>query len=328
MSQMKAIVYEEYGAPQVLHLKEVEKPAPKENEVLIKVYATTATKYDCWVRSNTTPPGFGLLMRISSGREPKYPILGTELAGEIEAVGANVTRLKVGDPVYGFCGMNLGAYAEYICLPEEVVALKPVNLSYEEAAAVLQGALTALYFLRRGNIQRGSNVLIFGASGGVGGYAVQLARHHFGAEVSGVCSTTKMDYVKFLGADQVIDYTQEDFTQNGQVYDIIFDTVGKSSIARSRKSLKENGSYLLATFGMPMLVQILWFSRTSRQKFEIGALKEKTADLIFLRDLLEAGVIKPVIDRCYPLEQAAEAHRYVENGHKKGNVVVTIGHAR
>lgn len=324
---MKAIVYEEYGPPQVLHLKEVEKPAPKENEVLIKVHAITVTKYDCWVRSRTAPPGFGLLLRISSGREPKQPILGTELAGEIVGVGTGVTRLKEGDQVFGYPGMNLGAYAEYKCLPEEAVALKPANLSYEEAAAVLQGALTALYFLRKGNIQRGSKVLIFGASGGVGGYAVQLARHHFGAEVSGVCSSTKMDYVKSLGANQVIDYTQEDFTQNGQVYDIIFDTIGKTSVARSRKSLKENGSYLLATFGLPTLVQVLWFSKTSSRNFEIGALKEKTTDLIFLKDLLEAGVIKPAIDRCYPLEGIVEAHRYVEKGNKKGNVVVTIGHA-
>ena len=323
---MKAMVYEEFGPPEVLQLKELEKPVPKENEVRIKIHATSVTKYDCWVRSRTAPPGFGLLLRLSSGRKPKQPVLGTELAGEIEAVGRAVTRLKVGEQVYGYCGMNLGAYAEYICLPEEAVVQKPDNLSYEEAAAVLQGALTALYFLRRGNIQHGNKVLIFGASGGVGGYAVQLARHHFGAEVTGVCSTSKLDYVKSLGADSVIDYTKEDFTQNGKVYDIIFDTVGKSSVSRTRKSLKENGSYLLTTFGLPTLAQVLWFSKTSSQKFEMGALKEKTEDLIFLKDLIEAGVITPVIDRCYSLEQAAEAHRYVESGRKKGNVVITLGH--
>jgi NADPH:quinone reductase-like Zn-dependent oxidoreductase len=325
-SKMKAIAYEQYGPPEVLQLKEVEKPAPREDEARIEVHATTVTKYDCWVRSCTAPPGFGLLMRIASGRKPKQPILGTELAGEIEALGKDVTRLKVGDQIYGFCGMNLGAYAEYICLPEEAVTLKPDNLSYEEAAAVLQGALTALYFLRKANIQRGQEILIFGASGGVGSYAVQLAKRHFGAEVTGVCSTAKLAFVKSLGADQVIDYTKEDFTQNGLVYDVIFDTVGKTSVSRTRKSLKAKGSYLLATFGLPMLIQLLWFSRISSQNFEIGALEEKTEDLIFLKDLIETGVINPIIDRCYPLEQAAEAHRYVEAGHKKGSVILTVGH--
>lgn len=323
-AKMKAIFYEEYGPPEVLQLKEVGKPSPKAGEVLIKVYATSATKYDCWVRSSTAPPGFGLLVRITSGRKPKQQILGTELAGEIEAVGANATRLKAGDQVYGYTGMNLGAYAEYICLPEEAVALKPGNLSDVEAAAVLQGALTALYFLRKAKIQRGEKVLIFGASGGVGGYAVQLAKRHFGAEVTGVCSGAKLAYVKSLGADRVIDYTQEDFTQNSRIYDVLFDTVGKTSISRSSRSLRPDGTYLLATFGLPMLLQMLWRSRISGQNFEFGTLKEKTEDLIFLKDLIEAGAIRPVIDRCYPLEQAAEAHRYVEAGHKVGSVVITI----
>jgi NADPH:quinone reductase-like Zn-dependent oxidoreductase len=323
-AKMKAIIYEKYGSPDVLRLKDVEKPAPKENEVLIKVFATTVTKYDCWMRSCTAPPGFGLLMRLASGKKPKQPILGTELAGEIEAVGVDVTRFKVGDQVFGYPGMNLGAYAEYICLPEEAVALKPANLTYEEAAAVLQGALTARFFLRKANIQPGDQVLIFGASGGVGGYAVQLAKHHFGAEVTGVCRGSKMAYVKSLGADQVIDYTQEDFTQNGQVYDVIFDTVGKTSVSRTKRSLEEKGWYLLTTFGLPMLVQLLWHSKTGSQKFEYGTLEEKTEDLIFLKDLIEAGVIKPTIDRCYPLEQAAEAHRYVETGQKMGNVIITV----
>ena len=325
---MKAIVYEKYGPPEVLQLKEIEKPTPRDNEVLISVHATTVTKYDCWMRSCTAPPGFGLLMRLASGRKPKQPILGTELAGEIEAVGRDVTRLKAGDEVYGYTGMNLGAYVEYICLPEEAVVQKPVNLTYEEAAAVLQGALTAWFFLRKANIQRGDKVLIFGASGGVGGYAVQLARHHFGAEVTGVCSTPKLAYVKSLGADQVIDYTKDDFTQNGQVYDVIFDTVGKTSVTRTKKTLKEKGWYLLATFGLPMLVQLLWLSKTGSQNLEFGTLAEKTEDLIFIRELVEAGEIKPVIDRCYPLEQAAEAHRYVETGHKKGNVVITVAHKK
>lgn len=324
---MKAIVCTKFGPPEVLQLQEVEKPTPKENEVLIKVFATTVTKYDCWVRSNTAPPGFGLLMRLASGRKPKQPILGTELAGVIEAVGSDVTRLKVGDLVYGYPGMNLGAYAEYICLAEEAVAMKPANATYEESAAVLQGALTALFFLRKANIRSGQKVLIFGASGGVGAYAVQLAKHHFGAEVTGVCSTPKRAYVKSLGADQLIDYTREDFTQSGQVYDVIFDTVGKTSVSRSRRSLKADGSYLLATFGLSMLFQLLWFSKASSQNFEFGTLKEKTEDLLLLRDLVQGGVIKPGIDRCYPWEQAAEAHRYVESGQKTGAVVLTVVHA-
>jgi NADPH:quinone reductase-like Zn-dependent oxidoreductase len=321
---MKAMMYAQYGPPEVLQLKEVEKPAPQENEVRIKVHATSVTKYDCWMRSCTSPPGFGLLMRIAAGRTPKQSILGTELAGEIEAIGKDGTRFEIGDPVYGYPGMNLGAYAEYICLPEEAVASKPANLTYEEAAAVLQGALTAWFFLRKANIQPGDKVLIFGASGGVGGYAVQLAKHHFGADVTGVCSTSKMAYVKSLGADQVIDYTKEDFTQNGQVYDVIFDTVGKTSVSRTKRSLKENGWYLLATFGLPMLVQLLWLSKTSNLNLEFGTLAEKNGDMVFIKELVEAKVIKPIIDKSYPLEQAAEAHRYVETGHKKGNVVITV----
>lgn len=321
---MKAMVFETFGPPEVLHLKELDKPVPGKGEVLIKVHATTVTKYDCWVRSNTAPPGFGLLVRLSSGRTPKQPVLGTELAGEIAAVGEGVTRFKAGDPVLGYSAMNLGACAEYISLPEAVVVDKPANTTDEEAAGVLQGALTALYFLRKAHIQRGDKILIFGASGGVGSYAVQLASRYFDAQVTGVCSTAKMDYVKQLGADRVIDYTREDFTRNGEVYDVIFDTVGKSSIARSRRSLQKDGVYLLATLSLPMMVQVFWYSLISRQKFEFGALKEQTADLILLKDLIEKDVIKPVVDRCYPLEEAAEAHRYVEAGYKEGSVVLTI----
>lgn len=321
---MKAVVCTEYGPPEVLHLAEVEKPTPRDDEVLIKVHAATATKYDGWVRSRTGPPGFGLLVRITSGSKPKQPILGTELAGEVEAVGKAVTRFKAGDPVFGYTGVNLGAYAEYICLLEGLVAAKPANVTYEEMAAVPQGALTALYFLRKADIQRGQKVLIYGASGGVGSYAVQLAKHHFGAEVTGVCSTSKLDWVKSLGADQVVDYTREDFTQNGQTYDVIFDTVGKASISRSKRSLAEDGHYLFATFGLLMLVQMFWFSSLSSQKFVFGILEEKTDDLILLKDFVEAGVIKSVIDKRYPLEQAAEAHRYVESGQKKGNVVIIV----
>ena len=324
---MKAIVCTKYGSPDVLQLKEVEKPIPKDNEVLIKIYATTVTKYDCWSRSCTAPTGFWLPSRIASGiRKPKITILGIELAGEIESIGKDVKKFKEGNQVYGFTGESMGTHAEYICMPEDgALAIKPANMTYEEAAAVLQGALTALFFLRKGNIQSGQKVLIFGASGGVGTYAVQLAKH-FGAEVTGVCSTTKLELVKSLGADKVIDYTKEDFTKNGQTYDIIFDTASKTSVSRSKRSLKKKGFYLFSTFGLPKLVQILWLSMTSSKKVIIGLLKERTEDLIFLKELIEAKKLKSVIDRRYPLEQTAEAHSYVETGHKKGNVVITVEH--
>lgn len=321
---MKAIVFEEYGPPDVLHLAEIEKPLPKAGEVLIKVRATTVTKYDCWMRSCTAPPGFNILMKIAAGRKPKQPLLGTELAGEIEAVGENVSRLKVGDQVYGYPGMDLGAYAEYISLPEEAVVKKPSNVSFEESAAVLQGALTAFYFLEKANIKPGQKILIFGASGGVGGYAVQLAKNFFHAEVTGVCSTSKIDYVKSLGADHIIDYTQQDFTQNSQMYDVLFDTVGKTSIRRTTKSIQENGYYLIATFSLTMLFQILWNSRRGSQTFEYGTFKETTEDLMLIKDLVESEVIRPIIDRSFPLEQAAEAHSYVEDGFKQGSVVLTV----
>jgi NADPH:quinone reductase-like Zn-dependent oxidoreductase len=320
---MKAIVCTKYGQPDVLQLKEVKNPTPKDNEVLVKVFATTVTTYDCWARSSTAPPGFWLPSRIASGfRKPKQPILGTELAGEIEAVGVDTTRLNVGDQVFGFSA-SLGAHAEYMCLPEEGVAVKPANMTYEEAAAVVQGGLSALYFLRKGNIQSGQKILIFGASGGIGTYAVQLAKY-FEAEVTGVCSTPKSEMVKSLGADKVIDYTKEDFTKNAQTYDIIFDTVGKTSVSRSIRSLKENGFYIFATFGLPMLVQVLWLLRKSSKKAIFGVLEERPEDLIFLKELIEAGKIRSVIDRRYPLEQVAEAHRYVETGGKKGNVIITV----
>ena len=324
---MKAIVYTKYGPPDVLQLKEVDKPIPKDNEVLVKVYATTVTKYDCWSRSCTAPTGFWLPSRIASGiRKPKITILGIELAGEIESIGKAVKKFKEGNQVYGFTGEGMGTHAEYICMPEDgALAIKPANMTYEETACVPYGALTALFFLRKGNIQSGQKVLIFGASGGVGTAAVQLAKY-FGAEVTGVCSTTKLELVKSLGADKVIDYTKEDFTKSGQTYDIIFDTVGKSSVLGCKRSLKKKGFYLLATFGLPKLVQVLWLSMTSSKKVIIGMVKERAEDLIFLKELIEAGKIKSAIDKRYPLEQTAEAHRYVETGQKKGNVVITVEH--
>ncbi|MHA1170745.1 MAG: NAD(P)-dependent alcohol dehydrogenase [Candidatus Heimdallarchaeota archaeon] len=323
---MKAIVYEKYGSPEVLQIKEVEKPTPKDNEVLIRIYATTVTKYDCWVRSSTAPPGFKLMSRIASGiRKPKKPIIGMELAGEIKAVGKDVKLFKKGDQVYGISLANMGTYAEYICLPENLLAIKPANMTFEEAAAVPYGALTALHFLKMGNIQSEQKVLVFGASGGIGTYAVQLAKI-FGAEVTGVCSTKKIDLVKSLGADKVIDYTKEDFTKRDEVYDVIFDTIGKSSVSGSRRSLKKEGFYIFTTFGLPKLLRLLWLKLTSKKKVIFGIVESKSEDLIYLKELIEAEKLKSVIDKRYPLEQIAEAHSYVETGQKKGQVVITIDH--
>ena len=324
--KIKTIEYSKWGAPEVLQIKEIEKPVPKDNEVLIRVKATTVTLYDCWCRSGTAPPGFGLLMRLSSGfRKPKQPILGTELAGEIQEVGKDVTQFKKGDQIFASTAESMGAYTEYICIPEDgVLALKPNNISYEEAAAIPQGALTALYFLRNGNIQKGQKILIVGASGSVGTFAVQLVKH-FGAEVTGVCSTTKMDLVKSLGANKVVDYTKEDYTKSNEVYDIILDTMGKSNVRHSKKLLKKNGFYLFTTFGLPKLFSILFFLKLiSRKNIFIGLLEEKSEELMFLKELIEMGKLKSVIDKKFPFEQVDRAHAYVETGQKKGQVVIPV----
>ncbi len=318
---MKAIVYKKFGPPEVLQLQEVEKPTPKANEVLIKIVATTVVKEDPDMRAS---PGFNGFLK------PRNPILGQELAGEIESIGKDVTRFKPGDQVFGFD--MFGAYAEYKCMPENgALAIKPTNMSYEEAASVPNGALTALPFLRdKGKIQSGQTVLIYGASGSVGTAAVQLARY-FGAKVTGVCSTANLEWVKSLGADHVIDYTQEDFSENGKTYDIIFDTVGKIPFTECKGSLKDDGIYLTTVPTPAIMLQALWTAKSGskRAKFVAAGLRparEKIKDLVFLTELIEAGKIKAIIDRCYPLEQMAEAHCYVEKGHKKGNVVITVEH--
>jgi NADPH:quinone reductase-like Zn-dependent oxidoreductase len=333
---MKAIVYTEYGPPDVLKLTEIEKPAPKDNEILIKVHARPVGFGDITARNfrNITPRKFSMPLplwlptRLMFGfRKPRIKILGAELAGEVEAVGKDVKLFKAGDQVFGYRGPRFGANAEYLCMPENgLVALKPTNMTYEEAAAVPYGAMTALNLLRKVTIHSGQKVLINGASGGIGSYALQLARH-YGAEVTGVCSTPRLELVKALGADHAIDYTQEDFTENGETYDLIFDILGKSSFSRCKNSLTENGRYLLASFKMRQLFQMLWTSMIGGKKVICALSGESPDDLIVIKELVEAGKIRAIIDRCYPLEQAAEAHRYVEAGHKKGHVVITSEHS-
>jgi NADPH:quinone reductase-like Zn-dependent oxidoreductase len=323
---MKAIKYTNYGSPDVLKLREVEKPVPQDDEVLVRIFATTVTATECTFRM-----GKPYISRLFTGlRKPKINTLGEELAGIIETVGKDVVLFKVGDQVFGTAGPGFGANAEYLCLPEDgVLAIKPSNIKYDEAAASVDGFLTALPFLRdTGNIQSGQKILIIGASGSVGSAAVQVARY-FGAEVTGVCSTTNLEMVRSLGATKVIDYKKEDFTKTGESYDIIFDTVGKTTYSRCKGSLKKKGIFLEAGIGFGIIPIVLWTSIFGGKKAKIAATglrkpEERTKDLKLLKKLMEEGVIKPVIDRHYPLEQTSEAHKYVEKGHKKGNVVISL----
>src|SRR2546428_2283760 len=323
---MKAIVCTKYGSPEVLRLGEVEKPTPKDSEVLIRVHAATVTKGDCELRSLKLPLLWKLVLRIGFGiRAPRKKILGQELAGEIELVGNAVTMFKKGDQVFANTGLHLVAYAEYDCLPEKgLIATKPANMSYEEAAAVPVGGLHALQYLRKANIQRGQRDLINGAGGSIGTVAVQLAKY-YGAEVTGVDSTRKLDMLRSIGADHAIDYKREDFTKNGENYDVIFDTVGKSSYSRSIRSLKEKGFYLLGNPGLSQMIRAPWTSRRDSKRV-IGRMElYRTEDLIFLNELIVDGRIRCVIDRRYPQDQTAEADSDVDTRQNAGNVVITIG---
>jgi len=323
---MKVIAYRSYGSPEVLELVEAPRPDPGPGEVRIRIRAATVSSTDATFRRGTDR-----MARLASGlSRPKHPVLGTELAGEIDAVGEGVTRFAVGDAVVAATGDAFGAHAEYVCLPEEgAIGPKPTNATWEEAAALAEGTLTALPFLRdHGAVGPGQQVLILGASGSVGVAAVQLAKH-LGAEVTAVCSGRNAELVRSLGADHVVDYTTADFTASGGAWDVIFDTVGASSFARSRRVLKPGGIYLATVLSAGILWYALWTRWLGRKRAKIAFTglregSEKAADLRLLRDLVEAGAIRPVIDRTFPLEQAAEAHRLVDGGHKRGNAVLRV----
>lgn len=331
---MKAIVYTEYGAPDVLQLKEVDKPQPKSNEVLIRVRAVSVNYGDLIVRNfrNVSarefnmPFFFWILARFGFGYvKPKRQILGSTFAGEIEMTGNDVTQFKRGQQVFGYTGEKMGAYAEYLCFPENgTVAMKPSRMTFEEASAVPYGTLMALNLLRKVNVQKGQSVLVIGASGGIGSAAVQLARHYFGAGVTGICGTQSMEYVKSLEADKVIDYKKEDFTKNGETYNLIFDIFGKGSFSQYKKSLKQNGVYLPVSFKTKKLLQMLLTSVTGKKRVICALAVPTQADLVLIKELVEDGKLISVVDKYFPLEEAAEAHRYIEAGNRKGSVVITV----
>ncbi len=317
---MKAIVCTKYGAPEFLQMKEVEKPSPMDNEILIKIHASSVSSGDS--RMRRADP---FIIRLIFGfKRPRKPILGVVFAGEIEAIGTSVSNYKIGDQVFGSSGMIFGAHAEYVSVPEDaVLALKPSNMTYEEAASIPFGATASMHFLRIANIQQGQKVLIYGASGALGTMAIQLAKN-YGAEITAVCSTANVELTKSLGADHVIDYTLEDFARNGKKYDVVFDTIGKISLKKGLKSLSDNGHLLLASAGIGTMIGGSIKSMFIKKKIVSGVIKETVKDMNFFKQLIEQGSLKAVIDRTYPLEQIAEAHSYVDKGHKKGNVIIAI----
>jgi NADPH:quinone reductase-like Zn-dependent oxidoreductase len=331
---LKAINYEEYGSPEVLKIKETDMPVPKDNEILIRVHATSVNygdlvarkfKYVTWREFNMPTPLLYLSRLMFGWNKPKKKILGSEFAGEVEATGKSVKQFTKGDPVFGYVGQNMGTNAEYMCMPENgTVAIKPENISYEEACVIPYGALMAMNHLRKVNVKKGQKVLINGASGSIGSAAIQLVKY-YGAEVTGVCGTPRLEFVKSLGADKVIDYTKEDFTQNGKTYDVIYDILGKNKFDKCKNSLTDNGIYLLASFKMKQILQMLWTKLSGSKKKVICALATDTVeDLNKIKELVRIGEIKTIIDKIFPMDKAVEAHRYIEEGQKKGNVVITL----
>jgi NADPH:quinone reductase-like Zn-dependent oxidoreductase len=330
---MKAIVFTDYGSPDVLQLKEVAKPTPKENEILVRVHATPVNYGDLTARDFAhsqfnMPAPLYLPARLAFGwNKPKINILGSELAGDVEAVGKSVTKFRPGDAVFAYVGMKMGANAEYICLPESgTIAIKPVNMGYAEAATLPYGAIMAVSLLHKVKLKPGQKILINGASGGIGAMAVQLAKF-YGAVVTGICGAPRLDYVKALGADKVIDYKKQDFTQNGETYDVIFDILGRSSFARCKNSLTPNGIYLLASFKSRALWDMVWTYFASPKKVVCAMADEKAENLVFVKKLVEEDKIKAILDRRFPLEQTAEAHQYIESGGRQGNVVLILAQA-
>lgn len=322
---MKAVICTRYGAPNVLKIREVPKPTPKADEVLIKIRATSVASSDTELRSFTYPALIWLPLRLASGVfAPRVKILGQEIAGDIEAIGATVSNFKVGDAIFAFTSLRFGAYADYICLPQDALMVtKPAQMTYEQAAVIPTGALAALVFLKKAQIQRGQKVLIYAASGSIGTYAVQLAKH-FGAHVTAVCTEASFDIVKSLGADVVSDYTQTHFSEFGETYDVIFDTIGKGDFGRGKRALTENGHYLLANFALGEVLAGLWMMRTSTRKVMFWGVSETVDDLLYLKNLTESGELRAVIDRTYPLDQIVDAHTYVDSKRKIGNVAITV----
>ncbi|MBN2499247.1 MAG: NAD(P)-dependent alcohol dehydrogenase [Anaerolineales bacterium] len=328
---MKAIVWTKYGSPDGLELQDLEKPVPKDDEILVKVHAATVTAGDCEMRKLKLPLMLSFPMRLYAGfaKPKRIPVLGQELAGVVEQTGKDVKAYQIGDQVFGTTGFGFGAYSEYKCLPAEpndvqgVLAHKPTNLSYAEAAAVPTAGLEALHFVRRANVGEGSQVLVVGGGGSIGSFSIQLAKN-FGAEVTGVDRTEKLDLMRSMGADQVIDYTQEDYVKSGESYDLIVDVVGRRGVVQRLKLLKPGGYYFLAYAGLSNILLSMWTSLTSDKSLKIEAASQNKTDLLALKELIEAGKLKVPIDKVYPLAQVAEAHRYFETGQKKGNLVITV----